>query len=121
MPVRCVCRATAGLRNAARQPSLAEHRAVWQKTLSAPALQKLNRWYVPEDVKQRYQQLQLGWQEMDTRIASGDTGWYQSHIEDFVGRIDAFVLALQHYTEHKIQLVIFMSLTGGRASCCWRW
>ncbi len=41
-------------------PSLAEHRAVWQKTLSAPALQKLNRWYVPEDVKQRYlQQLQL--------------------------------------------------------------
>ena len=102
-------------------PSLAEHRAVWQKTLSAPALQKLNRWYVPEDVKQRYQQLQLGWQEMDTRIASGDTGWYQSHIEDFVGRIDAFVLALQHYTEHKIQLVIFMSLTGGPASCCWRW
>lgn len=94
-------------------PSLAGHRAVWQKTLSAPALQKLNRWYVPEDVKQRYQQLQLGWQEMDTRIASGDTGWYQSHIEDFVGRIDAFVLALQHYTEHKIQLVIFMSLTGG--------
>ncbi len=67
-------------------PSLAEHRAVWQKTLSAPALQKLNRWYVPEDVKQRYQQLQLGLAEMDTRIASGDTGWYQSHIEDFVGR-----------------------------------
>ena len=94
-------------------PSLAEHRAVWQKTLSAPALQKLNHWYVPEDVKQRYQQLHLGWQEMDTRIASGDTGWYQNHIEDFVGRIDAFVLALQHYTEHKIQLVIFMSLTGG--------
>ncbi|HDV8306345.1 nitrate/nitrite two-component system sensor histidine kinase NarQ [Enterobacter hormaechei] len=94
-------------------PSLAEHRAVWQKTLSASALQKLNRWYVPEDVKQRYQQLHLGWQEMDTRIASGDTGWYQNHIEDFVGRIDAFVLALQHYTEHKIQLVICMSLTGG--------
>lgn len=76
-------------------------------------MQKLNRWYVPEDVKQRYQQLHLGWQEMDTRIASGDTGWYQNHIEDFVGRIDSFVLALQHYTEHKIQLVIFMSLTGG--------
>ena len=75
-------------------------------------MQKLNRWYVPEDVKQRYQQLQLGWQEMDTRIASGSAGWYQSHIEDFVGRIDAFVLALQHYTEHKIQLVIFMLADG---------
>lgn len=94
-------------------PSLAEHRAVWQQTLSAPALQKLSRWYVPDDVKQRYQQLHLAWQEMDKRIASGDTAWYQSHIEDFVGRIDAFVLALQHYTEHKIQLVILMSLAGG--------
>ncbi|MFK3911958.1 nitrate/nitrite two-component system sensor histidine kinase NarQ [Enterobacter cancerogenus] len=94
-------------------PSLAEHRAVWQQTLSAPALQKLSRWYVPDDVKQRYQQLHLAWQEMDKRIASGDTAWYQSHIEDFVGRIDVFVLALQHYTEHKIQLVILMSLAGG--------
>lgn len=94
-------------------PSLAEHRAVWQQTLSAPTLQKLSRWYVPDDVKQRYQQLHLAWQEMDKRIASGDTAWYQSHIEDFVGRIDAFVLALQHYTEHKIQLVILMSLAGG--------
>ncbi|WP_236346784.1 nitrate/nitrite two-component system sensor histidine kinase NarQ [Enterobacter cancerogenus] len=94
-------------------PSLAEHRAVWQQTLSAPALQKISRWYVPDDVKQRYQQLHLAWQEMDKRIASGDTAWYQSHIEDFVGRIDVFVLALQHYTEHKIQLVILMSLAGG--------
>ena len=94
-------------------PSLMEHREAWQQTLSAPALQTLNRWYVPDDVKQRYQQLHLAWQEIDQRIASGDTAWYQAHIEDFVGRIDAFVLALQHYTEHKIQLVILMSLAGG--------
>ncbi|MEH0884202.1 nitrate/nitrite two-component system sensor histidine kinase NarQ [Enterobacter sp. UNJFSC 003] len=94
-------------------PSLTEHRAAWQQTLSAPALQKLNRWYVPEDVKHRYQQLHLGWQEMDARVASGDTAWYRNNIEGFVGRIDAFVLALQHYTEHKIQLVILMSLAGG--------
>lgn len=94
-------------------PSLAEHRETWQQTLSAPALQKLSRWYVPDDVKARYQQLHLAWQEMDRRVASGDTLWYQNHIEDFVGRIDAFVLALQHYTERKIQRVILMSLAGG--------
>jgi len=94
-------------------PSLSEHRQDWQQTLSAPALTTLSRWYVPDDVKQRYQQLHLAWQEIDQRIASGDTLWYQNHIEDFVSRIDAFVLALQHYTEHKIQLVILMSLAGG--------
>jgi two-component system nitrate/nitrite sensor histidine kinase NarQ len=99
-----------------RKPGAA-HREIWQQTLSAPALQKLNRWYVPDNVKQRYQQLHLAWQEMDA-IARGDTAWYQTHIEDFVGRIDAFVLALQHYTEHKIQLVILISLAGGLGSCC---
>lgn len=93
-------------------PSLAAHRENWQKTLSAPALEKLNRWYVPDNVKQRYQQLHVAWLEMDTRIARGDIAWYQSHIEDFVGRIDAFVLALQHYTEHKIQTVTLLSLAG---------
>ncbi|ELE9704800.1 nitrate/nitrite two-component system sensor histidine kinase NarQ [Enterobacter cloacae] len=93
--------------------ALATHRENWQQTLGAPALQKLNRWYVPDDVKARYQQLHLAWQEMDNRIARGDSGWYQAHIEDFVGRIDAFVLALQHYTEHKIRAVILISLAGG--------
>lgn len=94
-------------------PELQKHRQSWQQTLSAPALQKLDRWYVPDNVKQRYQQLHLAWQEMDRQIATGDTAWYQTHIQDFVGRIDAFVLALQHYTEHKIQLVILISLAGG--------
>ncbi|MDU4275819.1 MAG: nitrate/nitrite sensor histidine kinase, partial [Enterobacter asburiae] len=93
-------------------PSLAAHRDSWQRTLSAPALQKLNRWYVPDDVKARYQQLHVAWLEMDARIARGDSAWYQTHIEDFVGRIDAFVLALQHYTEHKIQTVTLLSLAG---------
>ena len=93
-------------------PSLAAHRESWQQTLGAPALQKLDRWYVPDNVKARYQQLHVAWQEMDAHIARGDSAWYQRNIEDFVGRIDAFVLALQHYTEHKIQTVTLLSLAG---------
>ena len=46
---------------------------------------------------------------MDKHIARGDSAWYAAHIEDFVGRIDAFVLALQHYSEHKIQTVTLLS------------
>lgn len=93
-------------------PSLAAHRESWQQTLGAPALQKLDRWYVPDNVKARYQQLHVAWQEMDAHIARSDSAWYQRNIEDFVGRIDAFVLALQHYTEHKIQTVTLLSLAG---------
>jgi two-component system nitrate/nitrite sensor histidine kinase NarQ len=98
-----------------KKTSLAAHRDVWRHTLNAPALQTLSRWYVPEEVKQRYQQLHLAWLEMDKHIADGDIAWYQTHIEDFVGRIDTFVLTLQHYTEHKIQAVILISLAGGLA------
>jgi two-component system nitrate/nitrite sensor histidine kinase NarQ len=90
-------------------PSLMAHRENWRQTLSAPSLQKLNRWYVPGNVKTRYQQLQFAWLEMDKHIARGDSAWYAAHIEDFVGRIDAFVLALQHYSEHKIQTVTLLS------------
>jgi two-component system nitrate/nitrite sensor histidine kinase NarQ len=83
-------------------PSLMAHRENWQQTLSAPALQKLNRWYVPDNVKRA------------TSSCSGLAGngcahrprrqrVVSAHIEDFVGRIDAFVLALQHYTEHKFR------------------
>ena len=93
-------------------PSLMAHRENWRQTLSAPSLQKLNRWYVPGNVKTRYQQLQFAWLEMDKHIARGDSAWYAAHIEDFVGRIDAFVLALQHYSEHKIQTVTLLSLAG---------
>jgi two-component system nitrate/nitrite sensor histidine kinase NarQ len=58
-------------------PSLAAHRESWQQTLSAPALQKLNRWYVPDNVKRATSSC-MAWQEMDARIARGDSAWYQT-------------------------------------------
>lgn len=93
--------------------SIAEHRLHWQKTLNTPVLQELDRWYVPESVKQGYQQLQVAWQEMDSHLEAKDKAWYQAHIQQYVQRIDAFVLALQHYAEHKMQLVVALSLAGG--------
>lgn len=89
------------------------HRLHWQNTLNSPVLQELDRWYVPESVKTGYQQLQVAWAEMDSHLEAGDKIWYQDHIQQYVERIDAFVLALQHYAEHKMQLVVSISLAGG--------
>ncbi|MRS91735.1 nitrate/nitrite two-component system sensor histidine kinase NarQ [Enterobacteriaceae bacterium RIT714] len=94
-------------------PAFSEHRQHWQNTLNSPVLQELDRWYVPESVKTGYQQLAIAWQEMDTHLEAGDKAWYQDHIQHYVERIDTFVLALQHYAEHKMQLVVAMSLAGG--------
>lgn len=92
---------------------LHEHLLTWQNTLNAPALTSLDKWYVPEEVKQRYHQLQAAWQVMNEQLLQGNEAWYQAHIEEYIGRMDAFVLSLQHYAEHKMQLVVIISLAGG--------
>jgi two-component system nitrate/nitrite sensor histidine kinase NarQ len=74
---------SSGLRDAA-QPGLPPVLAANPERTCAA---KLDRWYVPDNVKQRYQQLHLAWQEMDSKGHRP----YQTHIQDFVGRIDAFV------------------------------
>lgn len=91
---------------------LLSRRQSWQQTLNAPALHTLARWYVPEDVKQRYHLLQQSWQMADQKLAEGDYAWYQNHMSEYVARIDTFVLSLQHYAEHKIQLVFAISFAG---------
>lgn len=92
---------------------LLAHRQAWQQTLNAPALLTLKSWYVPDEVQQRYHLLQLAWQGVDEKLAQGDYTWYQNHMDEYVARIDAFVLSLQHYAEHKIQLVFAISFAGG--------
>ena len=92
---------------------LVPHRRIWQQTLDAPALQTLNSWYVPNEVKQRYRQLQIRWQAVDQKLAQGDYAWYQAQMDEYVARIDAFVLSLQHYAERKITLVFAISFAGG--------
>ncbi|WP_324722789.1 nitrate/nitrite two-component system sensor histidine kinase NarQ [Lelliottia sp. JS-SCA-14] len=93
--------------------AFSDHRLHWQSTLNSPVLKELDRWYVPESVKTGYQQLQIAWVEMDRHLEAGDKAWYQDHIQQYVERIDTFVLALQHYAEHKMQLVVAISLAGG--------
>lgn len=88
------------------------HRQIYQQSLNSPVLQQLNRWYVPEIVGERYAQLQESWQDMDARIGANDRVWYQNNIHQYVENIDQFVLALQHYAERKMLLVVGISLLG---------
>ncbi|HFZ8995767.1 TPA: nitrate/nitrite two-component system sensor histidine kinase NarQ [Citrobacter freundii] len=89
------------------------HRQLFQQTLNAPALSKLNAWYVPQPVKRRYAELHNNWQTMDARLQQADVEWYRANIDQYVGQIDLFVLALQHYAERKMMLVVAISLAGG--------
>ena len=94
-------------------PQLNAHRQLFQQALNSSALNNLNAWYVPEAVKSRYAQLHANWLEMNARLVNGDLKWYQANINDYVDKFDLFVLALQHYAERKVMLVVGISLAGG--------
>lgn len=96
-----------------RSSQLTAHRQLFQQALNSPALSNLNAWYVPQAVKSRYGQLHANWLEMNKRLIDGDLPWYQANINAYVDKIDLFVLALQHYAERKVMLVVGTSLAGG--------
>lgn len=50
---------------------------------------------------------------MNSRLQDGDIARYQTNINNYVNQIDLFVLALQHYAERKVMLVVAISLAGG--------
>lgn len=50
---------------------------------------------------------------MNNRLSKGDLPWYQANINNYVNQIDLFVLALQHYAERKMLLVVAISTAGG--------
>lgn len=91
---------------------LTAHRQIYLQSLNAPVLRNLNHWYVPDIVGQRYAQLQESWQEMDAHLVARDNIWYENNIQQYVNNIDQFVLALQHYSERKMLLVVVISLLG---------
>lgn len=90
-------------------PQLNAHRQLFQQALHSPVLTNLNVWYVPEAVKTRYAHLNANWLEMNNRLSKGDLPWYQANINNYVNQIDLFVLALQHYAERKMLLVVAIS------------
>lgn len=96
-----------------QSPQLHDHRQLFQQALHSPVLNNLNAWYVPQAVKTRYAHLHANWLEMNKRLNEGDIDWYQENINNYVNQIDLFVLALQHYAERKMMLVVAISLAGG--------
>ncbi|APS30494.1 nitrate/nitrite two-component system sensor histidine kinase NarQ [Pectobacterium brasiliense] len=91
---------------------LASHRRLYAQTLDSPVFHLLDRWYVPRDVRDRYAALLQSWKTMDERLNAGDRVWYQDNIVGYVTQIDRFVLALQHYSERKMMIVVVTSIIG---------
>jgi two-component system, NarL family, nitrate/nitrite sensor histidine kinase NarQ len=91
---------------------LAQHIQIYQQTLSSPALQHLERPWVPKDVASRYRYLRDSWPQLLQTLQPERAQIYQQRVAGYVSEIDRFVLALQHYAELKMHLVAASSLFG---------
>lgn len=91
---------------------LDQHLQQYQQSLQAPALQKLDRFYVPADVREKYLSLQQTWQRLARQIQAGQSADYQANVAGYVNQIDHFVLALQRYSELKLAIVATISVVG---------
>lgn len=91
----------------ARSSLLSQHIDDYQRTLNAPALKALDRFYVPPHVRQRYRQLRVAAQHPASQAAES-----HQQVIDQVARIDQFVLALQHWAEWKMRIAALTCLLG---------
>lgn len=92
--------------------ALPQHLRHYRQSLQAPALQKLSRFYVPADVRDKYRALQQAWQPLEQHIRAGRAQAYQASVVSYVNQIDHFVLALQRYSEIKLAIVAAFSVLG---------
>ncbi|WP_275555114.1 nitrate/nitrite two-component system sensor histidine kinase NarQ [Mixta sp. Marseille-Q2659] len=95
-----------------KSPELVAHLRYYQRSLDAPVLRHLNRFYVPENVRNRYRQIKLSWPLLRADLTSGDPMRYSQHVVHYVSEIDRFVYDLQRYAERKMQLVAITSAIG---------
>ena len=91
---------------------LAQHIQIYQQTLRSPALQHLERPWVPKEVASRYRYLRDDWPQLQQTLQPERAQIYQQRVAGYVSEIDRFVLALQHYAELKMHLVAASSLFG---------
>lgn len=89
-----------------------KHLEQYNQSLRSSALLKIEKFWVPAEVRTRFTAINNAWTEMETHIRQGDLQWYRANIAGYVAQIDLFVLALQHYAERKMMLVVLASVIG---------
>ncbi|MCA1922554.1 nitrate/nitrite two-component system sensor histidine kinase NarQ [Buttiauxella noackiae] len=92
--------------------NLEKHLEQYSQSLRSPALLKIEKFWVPAEVRNRFAVINHAWSDMENHIRQGDLQWYKTNITGYVAQIDLFVLALQHYAERKMMQVVIASVLG---------
>ncbi len=81
-------------------------------SIDSPALQSLQQWFVPADIKNSYQEILEQWQHLYADLKRGNKQLFITEVESFANNIDHFVLQLQQFSEQKLHILCFIALAG---------
>lgn len=95
-----------------RDAELKTHLQLYQHLLQVPALLKLDRFYVPASVREKYLALRQSGQALALGIPTGQRAAYQAQVADYDRQVDHFISALQRYSEIKLALLAAFSALG---------
>lgn len=94
------------------QPQLvAKNLQRYRSTLYSSTLTEINQqFFVPDDVKQGYQNLITRWGEMESYAQQMNYLAYQQNVTGYVDQVDQFVDNLQHFAEKKLYTAVYSIL-----------
>lgn len=80
----------------------------YQQSLHSSEIQDAFRYpfLVPEEVKQRYNDLKSSWQTMESYILYHDRKSYVANIDDYANQVNQFVGTLQAFAELKLKVAV---------------
>lgn len=91
---------------------LERHLNDYDMSLHAPALDHLNRFYVPDNVQEHYHALLNRWEVLHNEIVMGNHDFYLQEVANYVRQIDGFVLAIQRFSELKLWFSFAIGVLG---------
>ncbi|MUI55342.1 nitrate/nitrite two-component system sensor histidine kinase NarQ [Aliivibrio fischeri] len=93
-------------------PELIEHLDKFSQSIESPSFKSLNQWFVPDDIKDYYEDIRLQWLSLQPSLLSDNKQIYLNKVSIFVDEIDHFVFRLQEFSERKLQLLSLIGALG---------
>ncbi|SQI37123.1 Nitrate/nitrite sensor protein narX [Leminorella richardii] len=93
-----------------QSPYLNSHIRQYDVSINAPALKDVNQFYYPEHIQNKYQHLLTRWKGLEEELYRNNGDVYVSQLAEYVSEINEFVLAIQRFSELKLQVTGAISI-----------
>ncbi|WP_159566700.1 nitrate/nitrite two-component system sensor histidine kinase NarQ [Budvicia diplopodorum] len=91
-------------------PDLKQYIDQYDASLKAPALDALNRFYIPSEISNEYHLLLERWNQLENELRGNRPENYINQLTSYVDQIDTFVLSIQRFSELKLRVATGISI-----------